>query len=277
MKIYTLIENSKRNGSAFIAEHGLSFYFEHKRKRILFDTGASGSFIYNATLLGINLSKVDICIISHAHWDHTGGLTHFLAINSHAKVYMKSEAKDDYYSKNFFKYSQTGLDSAFFEKYAGRIEFIDDDTEVSPGVIAANINKYRHMPLYTSIMYKKEQGRLIRDDLSHELFISVSSGEGNIIITGCSHHGVINILTSAQEKFGKVKGVIGGFHLNGTKRLGIRVKKEPPAELRAIVKYLRNNKIKKVYTGHCTGTKQLEKLELAARAKKMYTGDIIEI
>ncbi len=277
MKIYTLVENSKKKDSAFAAEHGISLYFEHKGKRILFDTGATGAFIYNATLLGIDLSKVDVCIISHAHWDHTGGLTDFLAINNHAKVYMKRQVQDDFYSKKLFKTVRTGLDPKFFEKFADRIEFLDDDVEVSSGVFAANIKKYRQLPLYTSIMYKKESGRLVRDDLSHELFIAVSVGSEVLVITGCSHNGIINILMSAQEKFGKVKGVIGGFHLNGFKVLGVRVKKEPPSELRAIAKYIRNQKIKKVYTGHCTGAKPLEKLELTARAKKMHSGDIIEI
>ena len=60
MKIYTLIENTKPKGSAFLCEHGLSLYFEHNKKRILFDTGSSDTFIYNATLLGIDLAKVDV-------------------------------------------------------------------------------------------------------------------------------------------------------------------------------------------------------------------------
>ncbi|MDD5018783.1 MAG: MBL fold metallo-hydrolase, partial [Eubacteriales bacterium] len=93
----------------------------------------------------------------------------------------------------------------------------------------------------------------------------------------CSHHGIINILMTAAEKFGGVSGVIGGFHLNGIRCYGFRRKKEPYAEMRAIAKYLKSNKIKNIYTGHCTGEKPLEKLELLARVKKMHSGDIIEV
>ncbi len=277
MKVYTLIEDSKRPNSGFIAEHGLSLYFEQGGKRILFDTGPSGSFIYNATLLGIDLSKIDICIISHAHYDHTGGLSDFLDINTRAKVYMKSKAQGDYYTKRLLGWERSGIDPKFFEQYSDRIVFIDKDTEIAPGVFAANIDKYRHYPRYCALMYKKEGNRFVRDDLVLELFIAVVTNDGVIVFSGCSHHGILNIMMTANNKFGDIKGVIGGFHLNGTKRLGLRIQKERGHELRVIAKYMNSSKIKKVYTGHCTGEKPLEKLGMYARAKKMHSGDIIEI
>jgi 7,8-dihydropterin-6-yl-methyl-4-(beta-D-ribofuranosyl)aminobenzene 5'-phosphate synthase len=190
---------------------------------------------------------------------------------------MKSAAQGDFYTKKLFSYESTGIDPAVFAKYADRIAFIDDDTEVTNGVTAASVNKYRHLPLYASVMYEKRDEKLLRDDLSHELFIAVKAPDGIIVITGCSHHGLINILMSAQEKFGEVAGVIGGFHLNGVKQFLVRTKKEPAAEIRTIAKYLRDNKIKKIYTGHCTGEKPCEKLELLVRAKKIHSGDIIDI
>ena len=277
MKVYTLIEDSKRKNTAFIAEHGLCLYFEQSGKRILFDTGASGGFIYNATLLGIDLSKVDICVISHAHSDHTGGLSHFLDINNHASVYMKSTAKDDYYIKRLFKNEKAGINSTLFDQYSDRITFIDNDTEVADGVIATCVNKYRHLPQYSSMMYKKQGDAMVKDDLSHELFIAVKQSDSIIVITGCSHHGIINIMMTAKEKFGAVLGVIGGFHLDGIKCYGFRRKKEPAVEIRSIAKYLRNHKIRHIYTGHCTGDKPLEKLEMLARAQRIYSGDIINI
>lgn len=277
MKIFTLIEDSKGEHSGCVAEHGLSLYFERGGKRILFDTGASDSFIYNATLLGIDLLKVDVCVISHAHSDHAGGLKAFLAINNTAKVYMKKEAEGDYYIKRMFKLRKVGIDPEIFEQYSDRIEFIEEDTEIAEGVYAACIDKHRHYPHFTSLMFKKRDGELLRDDLSHELFVAVKDKEGVLVLTGCSHQGVLNILMTAQEKFGNVEGVIGGFHLDGRKRFGWRRKKESGAELNAIVKYLEKNKIKKIYTGHCTGEKAQEKLELFARANKMYAGKVIEV
>ncbi len=88
-------------------------YFEHGEKRILFDTGASDKFIYNATLLGIDLHKVDTCIISHPHNDHTGGLKSFLEINRNARVVIKRAAQGDFYTKRGHKMIRTGLEPGF--------------------------------------------------------------------------------------------------------------------------------------------------------------------
>ena len=126
-------------------------------------------------------------------------------------------------------------------------------------------------------MYEIHDGELVRDNLSQELFIGIKADNGVIVLTGCAHHGIINILMTANEKFGQVSTLLGGFHLDGIRCLGIQRRKEPAIEIRAIAKYLNDNKIKNVYAGHCTGEKPFEKLELLARAKKMYSGDIIEI
>lgn len=277
MKVFTLIEDSKQERSGFLTEHGLSLYFEQGGKRILFDTGASSSFIYNATLMGIDLSKVDACVVSHAHSDHTGGLNVFLALNRNAKVYMKKEAEGDYYIKRMFKLSKVGIEPEIFKEHKDRIEFIERDTEIAEGVYAACIDKHRHYPHFTSLMYKKQNGSIVKDDLAHELFVAVKDKDGVVVLTGCSHQGVLNILMTAEEKFGRLKGVAGGFHLDGKTRFGLRRKKESGLELSAIAKYINSNKIKKVYTGHCTGEKAQEKLELFARVKRMYAGEVIDI
>ncbi len=277
MKIYTLIEDSKPKGSAFIAEHGLSLYFEHQGQRILFDTGSSDAFVYNATLLGIDLVKVDICIISHAHDDHTGGLTHFLEINKHARVCLKRAARGDFYVRNMTKLQYAGMDQSLFEKYPERFCFLDEDTEIIGGLYAAGASQYRRLPLYSSLMYEKREGVLVRDDLSQELFIVIRRKEGVAVLTGCSHNGLLNILMTAEEKYGPVSAVVGGFHLSGTRRMGLQAFQEPGSEVQSIIRHINDKRIKKVYSGHCTGEKVLERLELMARVKRMQAGDIFEI
>lgn len=275
MKVYILIENTKPFGSAYLSEHGLCMYFEHAGKRILYDTGASDKFIYNATLLGIDLAKVDICVLSHGHYDHTGGLGYFLDINKKAVVYMKKAAHRELYSKKLFRFKYTGMNREFEEKYHGRIKYVEQDIEIAKGITLASINKYRNYPRYTSSMYYSNNGQMVDDDLAHELFINVQTQNGNVVLTGCSHHGIINVLKTAEEKFGKIYGVAGGFHLNGTKVFGIRMRKESKLEIRTIAKYLENNNIKKIYTGHCTGEKPYERLKLLSRTNKMQSGDIL--
>lgn len=275
MKIYTLMEDEKQKNTGFLAEHGLSLYFEHGGKRILFDTGASDAFVFNATLLGIDLNKIDICIISHAHDDHIGGLGAFLGINNHAIVYLKTAIRGDFYTKNFSKKERTSLYPSFFDKYADRLHFFDGQIEVAPGVTAASAMKYRRLPLYASQMLEKKGELFVSDLLDHELYVVIKENDGVVVLTGCAHHGVLNILMSAEENFGAIKGVVGGFHLNGSGKHNRM--KEPESEIVAIAKYLENNKIKKVFTGHCTGAKPFEKLSLMSRAKKMSAGDILDI
>lgn len=276
MKVYVLIENTKPFESAYLSEHGLCMYFEHNGKHILYDTGASDKFIYNATLMGIDLAKVDMCVLSHGHYDHTGGLRYFLDINKKAQVYMKRSACRELYSRKLLRYRYTGMDKKFVENYSGRIKYIEEDTVITKGVALATINKYRNFPKYTTSMYYLQDEQMVNDDLAHELFINVKTQKGNVVLTGCSHHGLINVLKTAEEKFGKVYGVAGGFHLNGTKLFGIRMRKESKHEIRTIAKYFEKKGIKKIYTGHCTGEKPYERLKLLSRTKKLQSGDILK-
>ncbi len=276
MKIYTLIENEKQRNTGFLAEYGLSLYFEYGGNRILFNTGASDNFVYNATLLGIDLHKIDICIISDAYFTQIGGLKAFFHINNKAKVYLKKAVRGDYYIRQGNKKEQSGgIDDAFFEKYSHRLIFFNNHIEVTEGMTLASVKRFRRLPYYTSLMLEKRGSDFIGDELEHELYVAIKQSDGVIVLTGCAHHGLINILMSAQEDFGTVKGVVGGVHLNGVGKHNTM--KEPEFEIATIAKYLENNNIKKVYMGHFADKKQLDKLMLMSRAKRMYAGDIIDI
>ena len=100
MKITVLAENSvcKSNSLNVKAENGLSLFIEFDERKILFDTGQSDLFIHNARKMGIDLSQVDYLVISHGHFDHGGGLKHFLKINKKAKVFLHINA-----AKNFIR------------------------------------------------------------------------------------------------------------------------------------------------------------------------------
>ena len=97
MKITALTENTPFNDN-ISAEHGLSLYIETEKHNILFDMGQTSLFAENAKKLGIDLTKVDIAVLSHGHYDHGGGLTEFLKINKTAPVYINRYAFGDYYN-----------------------------------------------------------------------------------------------------------------------------------------------------------------------------------
>ncbi len=276
MKIYTLIEDDKRKGSGYLAESGISLYFEYGGKRILFNTGASDAFVFNATLLGIDINKIDICIISDAYNDQIGGLKSFFSINNHAKVYLKSAVRSSYYIKRGSKKEPAGgVSQDFADKYAGRLVFFDYRIDIIDGITAASVKKFRRFPFYTSVLYEERNEGFINDGLEHELYVAIRDADGVAVLTGCAHHGVINMLMSAHEDFGEVKAVAGGFRISGIDKKNHL--KEPDFEIAAIAKYLENHNIKKVYTGHGVGAKAMEKLGIMSRAQKIYAGDIFEI
>lgn len=97
-----------------LPEHGFSLYFEHLGKKWLLDTGASSQFINNAKNLGIDLSKVDHLVLSHVHYDHTGGLRSFLEINDRAPVYLSRTVQGNaYYSYKNGEKRFIGMDESF--------------------------------------------------------------------------------------------------------------------------------------------------------------------
>ena len=277
MKINIVIEDSKPKGSAFIAEYGLCLYFVYQGKRILFDTGASDAFIYNATLLGIDLLKVDMCILSHAHEGHTGGLAYFFGINKDAPVYMKSAARGDFYIRRLTKMEYAGMDRSLLEKYPDRFRFIDDDAEILDGLFLSGVRKHRKPPLFASTDVTRSAatrwcGMTCRRSSSSPCAAATAS----TVINGCSHNGLINVLMTAEEKYGPVAAVVGGFHLSGDRRPGMPAFQELPAK-RGNYPLHQPEENQKVYNGHCTGEKTLEKLEMMARVKRIQSGDVIKI
>jgi 7,8-dihydropterin-6-yl-methyl-4-(beta-D-ribofuranosyl)aminobenzene 5'-phosphate synthase len=98
MIIRVLAENTAVS-EAFGSEHGLSLHIETKGRGILFDTGASALFARNAEKMGVDLTKAELAVISHGHYDHWGGLAEFLSINAGASVYVHEKAFGSHYAK----------------------------------------------------------------------------------------------------------------------------------------------------------------------------------
>ena len=97
MRIINLVEN-ELGDSGCEAAHGLSFYVETDNHKLLFDSSPSELVICNARKLGVDLSSVDTVILSHGHYDHSGGILPFVEINPRAKIYMQYNAGGEYYA-----------------------------------------------------------------------------------------------------------------------------------------------------------------------------------
>jgi len=274
MEIITLIENTRKEQRKDLhAEAGLSLFIKTGKKNILFDTGISGKFVSNAEKLDVDLSKVDFVVISHAHYDHTGGLEEFFRVNKTAKVYIKKEAYGEYYYKVSFIKKYIGVDQKILKQYNDRFVFLDNDLTIDPNIkiITRFINKYK-LPSDSKHILKKENGKLMPDDFLHELMLMIREGKKEFVFTGCSHHGILNMIKTAENYSDKKLTVIGGFHMYNPVTGGLAEKSEDVLDVAS--EMMQDTNIQKVITGHCTGLKafKIMKSKMSDKLMMMPTG-----
>ena len=141
MKIVTLMENTACC-SGFLAEHGLSLYIETGNRKILFDAGQSAAFANNAEILGVDLRKVDFAVLSHGHYDHSGGLERFLEINPIAPVYVSSHAFEAHYAGDG---RYIGVDTSL--RNSARIRYVAEETVLAEGI---TLHRLENAPMDTA-------------------------------------------------------------------------------------------------------------------------------
>lgn len=281
MTITTLIENSREDESSDLqTEHGVSLYIRKGGKNILFDTGQSDKYFKNAEKLGLSIEDVDILIISHGHFDHGGGLKQFLEENSRAKVYLKEGAFGKTYAKRGIFRKYIGLDKSLLGPYRERFVYVEEKAEPLKNVfILPDITDRHPRPAGNRVLFEKQGGRFVPDDFGHELVAVFREKNGLVVITGCSHRGILNMIETAEQEFPDepIKAVLGGFHLMNPAK---GVMAETEETVRSIGKTLLQKKhVGKIYSGHCTGEKPYELLkeELGSKLDSFRTGKVITL
>ncbi len=243
MKIVTLIENLVYK-QGLIAEHGLAIYIETEDRKILFDTGQSGLFLQNARKLGIDIEAIDILVLSHGHYDHTGGLYPFLEKNSKAKVYAKNDIfTPKYHGPNRF------IGTLRKENLlTDRIVYVDAPIEIAESVIIMpTIIIHNSLDTHFKGMNKKVGSEFVPDEFDDELFLVLKKNDRINIVTACSHRGITNICTTATEQFKLPVGLIlGGFHTKNCTN----------EQYEYIVQYFRQLHPKSIGVCHCTGVEK---------------------
>ena len=259
MKIHVLVENTA-NSPELVAEHGLSLLIETGGKRILFDTGASGAFAANAEHMGIDLREVDIAVLSHGHYDHGGGLAHFLALNSHATVWVSPLA----FAPHF---NASGKDIGIAPELQQHNQIQTSPTPVialAPGI---TLHQAPDMPMTFPCagngMETVTNGIRTADTFQHEQYLLLEENNRRVLISGCSHRGLLNISTYFQPDV-----LIGGFHYMRAGEETLRHAAEQLQKQPTIY-----------YTGHCTGEAAFHYLKerLGNRLHAFRTGDTIEL
>ena len=249
MKILNLIENTE-GVPGCLFEHGLCFYVETEKHRLLMDLGPSASVLENAVRLGVDLKTVDTVILSHGHDDHGGGILPFAKLNHDAKIYLQESAFGEYYAARDYKPDPDYIGLAPEIRALPQVVPVRGNLKIDEELfLFGGLKGKRDLPVSNGNLRKKEGDRLIPDDFVHEQCLVITERNRHVLFSGCAHNGILNILDRYEELFGGAPDVvISGFHM---------MKKSAYTEKEQNVICSTAEKLKEYptmfYTCHCTG------------------------
>lgn len=243
MIITCVVDDHAGSKLDFLAEHGFSVLIENKNENILFDTGKT-SLVLKHNLNNIRPSTVDKVIISHGHYDHTGGLAALRGYNP--ELFLHPIARKPKYAIENNKSRYIGMD----EEYTNfSVNLISETRKIGSDMwILTGVERVTDFEFIPSTLFMKEDGNLFKDTFSDELSLVIKNKKGLIVISGCSHRGIVNILLSVREHFqDEIYAVIGGAHLMtaSTKQIHRTLEEFKKIEPNIIA------------LGHCTGINAL--------------------
>lgn len=210
MELKILVDNMPSKCEGLVAEHGFSLWMEVDGLKWLVDCGASDAFALNAEHLGIDIADVDYLILSHGHSDHCGGLETFLSLNNKAQIFLSSHIGGyHYYSTRRGTKRDISLNHLLITENRHRFIMVDKEMQLSQSVgLFSRFNNSHPMPLANNTLLANDT----LDDFCHEIAVTVTTSKGSIIISPCSHNGMLNTLDACAH-LGNFTHYIGGTHL----------------------------------------------------------------
>lgn len=255
LKFAVLSENTVGVPRGLVGEWGLSIYIEVNGMKILFDTGESGGLLNNAEAMEIDLKTVDALVLSHGHYDHTGGMRSFLRRRGKLPVYAHPGLFACHCSTpKKPRYIGVPYRKELLESLGANFVFVKEPFAITPGVfISGEVPRKTVFKNPGETLFCLENGRNILPDPFHDdMSLYCVTPAGLFIILGCAHAGLINIVEHAREVTGesRVYGIIGGTHLG-------------PATVEqqeASINYLRELDLQFLGANHCTGLAVISRL-----------------
>lgn len=269
IKATVLVDNHE--GSGLQGEWGLAVYIEYGDTKILLDAGATSLYAENAKALGVDLQDVEYGVLSHAHFDHAGGLRTFLDTNTGAKFFLRKSAGENCYKWVGILPVYIGIPKGILKRFSDRICYVEGDYQLTEGVyliphktpgLEANGKREK--------MLQRKGLRFTPDNFSHEQSLVLDTEQGLVIFNSCCHGGAANVIREIQETFPdkRLRAIIGGFHLYN----------KSEQEVRDFAKSLSETGIPYVCTGHCTKEKAYDilKEELGEKLHPLQVGLVME-
>ncbi len=269
MKMVTLVEDTCGNKTCGF-EHGLCIYMETKKHKLLLDSGATGMVLDNADALGIDLAKVDTLVLSHGHYDHAGGIVALAEKNPHMTVYLQRKALGDYYHGDRY----IGVD-----KHIGslpQVRLLDGNWEIDDELaVFTGITGRRNWPQSNLSLKEYVDENMVQDEFVHEQCLVVTQDGVHILLSGCAHNGILNILDRYREIYKSLpQMVISGFHM---------AKKAEYTEKDIAVIEDTARELAKMdcifFTGHCTGKVAFDIMKpiMGEKLKALHSGNEIKV
>jgi len=223
VKITILVDN-RAGGGELAAEHGLSLWIETGGGKILFDTGQGEALEHNAGVLGVDLAETDALVLSHGHYDHTGGIPSVLRrarnveIYCHPGIVLPRYGLGDGTARPI--HMPRGAMEALDRVPLERLHWVQQPVLLSGGVgITGPIPRETGFEGTGGPFYLDSRGNL-EDPMEDDLALWIRAGDGLIVCVGCAHAGLVNTLDHVRRLNGGlgIRAVIGGFHLIGAGR-----------------------------------------------------------
>lgn len=255
-RVTVICENSVQTPLPVIGEHGLSFYIEGSSGSTVFDTGQGLGFMHNMKMLGKDISAINRVILSHGHYDHTGGLLSLLKERkTETPVYLHPAAfneKGALLPSGDVRHIGFQVTREIYEAEGAKFMEISGFTRIDDSIGAiSGIRHHDGWRAWDTRLMRKKGDEVTVDPFEDDLSLLLETSSGPVVLLGCAHAGIIEILDSLSTETGykSFYAVIGGTHLGSA-----------PAEyVDRAIDVIRRYNVEKIAVSHCTG------LRVAAR------------
>jgi len=263
---------------AGLGEHGFSAFIETDQGNYLFDTGNGHTVVSNSLALNKDLKNIKKIFLSHGHCDHTGGLPEVLKmsgkvnVHSHPQVFLDRIAVLKENEKETKRFVGIPYKKKYLESLGANFVFNNDFIEAGKGLfLTGEVPRKTTFEKPDPRLFAEVDGKTTQDIFLDDQSLIIDTDKGLILILGCAHAGMINIINHVVRKIGKEKfhAIMGGTHLDFL----------TPEQLEESIETLRKMDIEKIGVSHCTGMRAAFRLQQEFGERFFYgcVGSVLEL